>query len=68
MLLRLVSELIRSGAEMTRKYLGVSGISVFDRGFMRIYSKDRRKFANKTAVVVGVAAVGYVGYIFVRGK
>lgn len=53
---------------MSRKYLGISGMSVFDRGFISIYSKDKRRFANKAAVVVGVAAVGYVGYTFVRGK
>jgi uncharacterized membrane protein YebE (DUF533 family) len=47
---------------------GLSGLSVFDRGFLSIYSSKQRKFANTATMLAGVAAVGYVGYTFIRGK
>lgn len=52
------------GVEVRRG--GLSGLSVFDRGIISIYSPRTRRFANKAAVVAGVATVGIVAYAFVR--
>lgn len=41
---------------------------VFDRGLLSIYSPPSRRFANKAAVVAGVATLGIVGYAFWRGE
>jgi len=45
---------------------GLSGLSVFDRGIISIYSPSRRQLANRTAVVAGVTTMGLVAYAFVR--
>lgn len=47
---------------------GISGLSVFDRGIVSIYSSSARRFANRAAVVAGVATVGAVVYTFVQGE
>lgn len=46
----------------------VGGLSVFDRGFLSIYSVKGKNIANTAVVVSGVAAVGLVGYAFWRGE
>ena len=44
------------------------GISVFDYGVFSIYSKKQRSFADTAVKVAGVAAVGFVGYTFIRSR
>lgn len=61
---------IASGVNMQPKIYkqGISGLSVFRYGVLSVYSPKTRKFADRAALVAGVCAVGYVGYVFLRGE
>lgn len=61
---------IASGANMQPKIYkqGISGLSVFRYGVLSVYSPKARTFADRAALVAGVCAVGYVGYVFIRGQ
>lgn len=45
---------------------GIGGLSVFNYGVFSLYSPKARKFANRAALIAGVGAVAYVGYVFIR--
>ena len=59
---------IASGVDMQPKIYkqGIGGLSVFNYGVFSVYSPNSRKFANRAAVIAGVGAVAYVGYVFIR--
>jgi hypothetical protein len=45
---------------------GIGGLSVFNYGVFSLYSPKARTFANRAALIAGVGAVAYVGYVFIR--
>ncbi len=66
--LRLGTARTVSGANMQPKIYkqGIGGLSVFNYGVFSLYSPKARTFANRAALIAGVGAVAYVGYVFIR--
>jgi hypothetical protein len=45
----------------------IGGLSVFKYGVLSVYSTKTRNIVDRAAIIAGVCAVGYVGYVFIRG-